>query len=470
MKNSKKAIYRRLVLPVFLALMTTNGCKKFVEIPAPINQLTAESTFSSDATASSAIVGIYSRMSQGGMVQSITPSAGMYADELLNYGTASDFSQSLITRSSSGTLNSNFWNLGYQYIYFCNSAMEQLPESNGVSPALKNSLSGEAKFLRAYLYLQLASLFGDVPLVTSTDFAQNASLPRSPKPLILDQVNADLKEAVALLPEVVESEKIRANRYAAMALSARAALYGGDWANAERLSDAVIESKKYLLATDLSKVFLKNSTEAILQLYPTQSGQNTPDGLTFLPASANEQPKYTLTATLLDAFEPGDLRKSAWTATRTYLGQQVSYPAKYKVLNTATLSEYLMVLRLSEQYLIRAEARIQLGETAKGIADLNLIRKRARPEATTALPNPLPDLNPAMGKADALLAVETERRRELFCENGHRWFDLQRTGRAPAVLAALKPATWIPSGILWPIPAEQLLLNPFLIQNPGYNL
>ncbi|HEU4608069.1 MAG TPA: RagB/SusD family nutrient uptake outer membrane protein, partial [Chitinophagaceae bacterium] len=70
-------------------------------------------------------------------------------------------------------------------------------------------------------------------------------------------------------------------------------------------------------------------------------------------------------------------------------------------------------------------------------------------------------------KADMLLAVEQERRVELFSEWGHRWFDLRRTGRALTVLSTLKPG--LTATDLWyPLPLDAIKTNPFLTQNDGY--
>lgn len=116
-----------------------------------------------------------------------------------------------------------------------------------------------------------------------------------------------------------------------------------------------------------------------------------------------------------------------------------------------------MVLRLAEQYLIRAEARAQQNNLAGAAADLNAIRQRAGLE-------PLPD---NLDKAAMLLAVEQERRIELFAEWGHRWFDLRRTGRSLAVLSPIKPD--LTATDLWyPIPLSAINTNPFLTQNEGY--
>jgi len=109
------------------------------------------------------------------------------------------------------------------------------------------------------------------------------------------------------------------------------------------------------------------------------------------------------------------------------------------------------VFRIAEQYLIRAEARAQLDNTAGAVTDLNAVRDRAGLSGTTAIT-----------AADLLLAVENERRLEFGFE-AHRWFDLVRTGRAAAVLNITDPTK-----LLLPIPIAQLQLDNALVQNPGY--
>jgi hypothetical protein len=141
-----------------------------------------------------------------------------------------------------------------------------------------------------------------------------------------------------------------------------------------------------------------------------------------------------------------------------YAGTTYYFPYKYKIRTGYTpLNEYYTVLRLAEQYLIRAEARVYINDFAGAKADINTIRTRAGLSNTSA-----------SDKASLLLAIEQERRIELFVEWGHRWLDLKRTGRASAILAPLKGADWQSTDILWPIPQSQINTNPSLIQNPGY--
>ncbi len=130
--------------------------------------------------------------------------------------------------------------------------------------------------------------------------------------------------------------------------------------------------------------------------------------------------------------------------------------------NTGSLTiganaEYFTILRLAEQYLVRAEARAQQNNVPGSRADLLVVRQRAGLGAT-----------PANDKDALLLAVERERRIELNSEMGHRWFDLKRTGRINAVLSAVK-TNWKAESALYPVPADQRSRNGNLTQNPGYN-
>ena len=126
----------------------------------------------------------------------------------------------------------------------------------------------------------------------------------------------------------------------------------------------------------------------------------------------------------------------------------------------APATEYYMVFRLAEQYLIRAEARVQLGQTSLGITDLNALRNRAGLES----------ISTGLSKEQAVIAVAKERQTELFTEWGHRWFDLKRTGKASGVLSAM-PIKQPWKGdyqLLYPIPADEIVRDHFLVQNPNY--
>jgi len=174
----------------------------------------------------------------------------------------------------------------------------------------------------------------------------------------------------------------------------------------------------------------------------------------FLPVSAGFRPAFAIRPSLLAAFEPGDRRKTSWTALHP---SGVTYPCKYKLRSGVDQKECNVIMRLAEQYLIRAEARARLGDLTGAAADLDTLRQRAG----------LPALQDGLSQEEMLAAVAQERRIELMCEWGHRWADLKRTGKADTVLGSLKPG-WQPADALYPLPKDELKNNPSLVQNPGY--
>jgi hypothetical protein len=438
------------------------SCKKFVEVAPPKNELITSTVFSDDQTATSAIVGIYNRMMNGNLVfanggMSLYP--GLSADEIYRTspgGEIDQFTNNAITLSNSIN-NSSFWARAYPLIYQANACVEGLTNSTSLNAGIKNQLLGEAKFSRAFCYFYLVNLYGDVPLVLSTDYRENAVLPRTSIIQVYQQIVTDLQESKNLLkPDYPTSDPVRPNKWAATALLARVYAYQKNWASAETQASEVINSGMYNLVSNLNAIFLANSPEAIWQLIPPAGFRNTSEGSTFIPTSATARPTYALTNFLLNAFDSGDMRKTLWLGSRILSGQTYYYPAKYKVRSSSTITEYNMVIRFAELYLIRAEARARQNNISGTQSDLNVIRKRA------GLPNTTASTQPTL-----LLAIEHERQIELFTEWGHRWFDLKRTGRADPVLGVEKPG-WQTTDALYPIPFSEIQKNVFLTQNPGY--
>lgn len=447
-------------------LVTPTSCSDFIELEAPKTEIVSQSVFSSDGSAASAIRGIYSLMMTnfsftGGALEELT---GIASDELINYSIRADqlqFAQNSLTPRN-GDVFAAFWKEPYRYINNANVLLEGLHQSTGMSAAGKNQVEGEAKFIRAFCHFYLANLFGDVPYVTSSDYQANAKAPREAFDEVMSKIVVDLLEARELLSgdfSASKGERIQPNKGAATALLARLYLYRGNWEKAEAMaSDLIVNTTTYGLLAELDGVFLANSREAIWQLKPVIPGTNSPQGQTFILRNEPNgiSGRVSMTADLTEAFEINDQRKTKWVGTFTSTGGTWTFIHKYKTGNSPTLSEYSMVMRLAEQYLIRAEARAQLGNIEGSASDLNAIRSRA------GLPN-----TEANDKDALLAAIERERRVELFGESGHRWLDLKRTGRADAVLGTVKPG-WEHSDQLLPIPDSERLLNPNLSQNPGY--
>ncbi|NOT93909.1 RagB/SusD family nutrient uptake outer membrane protein [Ferruginibacter sp.] len=462
MKSKYTHITLCTLLIVMLGLLSTS-CKKFIEVEDPNDQLNSDKVFKDSSTATSAITGIYSEMLTNRNLFSnsaVTLYGGMSADELYFYtpGLKDEFTKNEITQVNHINIDNSFWKPAYKYIYAANLALEKLSQSQVLSVSLKNQLAGEAKFIRAFCYFHLVNLFGDVPLITSTKYQNAATAPRTAITEIYSQVINDLNEAKRLLrAEYVSAERVRPNNWTAAALLSRCYLYTSRWQEAESEANAIINSSLYSLETNLNSVFLNGSTEVIWQMKPVRPGFNTYEGLEVLPASPFSIPTYLVSSSLRSSFENGDNRKNSWIKFRVFNTDTLYFPYKYKVPNGASLTEYYMVFRIAEIYLIRAEASMNQNKVSDAISDINIIRGRAGLGNTLA--NDIPSLK---------LAIEQERRSELFCEWSHRWYDLKRTARATDILAPFKGATWQLTDVLWPIPQQEINLNPSLSQNPGY--
>jgi starch-binding outer membrane protein, SusD/RagB family len=441
------------LLPVLL-LCALVSCKKMLEVPPPKTQLTVSKAFANDNSAVAVLSNIYAQFNSA-IDNNLTPAISSYVDELST--TASNQSQLEFYNgavSSLNTFNLNIWKGLYSVIYQSNALLENIDASVNLTQQTRQQLRGEALFLRSLSYFYLVNLYGDVPLLLATDVSITSNSPRTKVPEIYSKITSDLLEAETILKDAYPSpDRVRANRWAATALLSRIYLYQKDWSSAEVKSTAVISSGIYSLTASPGAVFTKNSNETILQFW-TQSGF-TNEGSLFVPALGSV-PTYPITQNFLSSFQTGDLRKAVWTTAVTVGSQAYYYPSKYKNRASSSTPEYLVTLRLTEQHLIRSEARARQNKITEALADLNLIRRRAG----------LSDFS-GNTQAEVLAATEQERRTELFAEWGHRFFDLKRYDRLTTVMQPLKPA-WLPTSALLPIPQSELLNNPGLTQNPGY--
>jgi hypothetical protein len=463
----KTIISPKLYLPLLAVILITSACKKLVDVEPPRNEIVSEIVFSDSSNATAAVTGIYINIMNssfdfnlGNGILAIY--SGMSADELYpirGFPEEDQFFQNNIQINPDNYISANFWQSAYKYIYQTNACLEGLEKSTELSERLKKRLIGETKILRAYLYFNLINLFGDAPLVIKTDFHSNSKLPRTPVNAIYTFLIDDLNGALALLQEAsMPQGNTRPGKFAALTLLARIYLHLQKWTEAEQASTIVINSNNYALEPNLDNVFLPNSKEAIWQITPVDPGYNTPLGAQLVPTPAG-RPRYGITDNLLACFEASDLRPTSWIKQKTVNSIQYSFPFKYKLRydGNPAPSEVFVPIRLAELYLIRSEARAELNQLLSAKSDLNTVRSRAgigNSSATT--------------QSEIIEDILLERQRELFCEEGHRWFDLKRTGRANIVLAPVKLQNWQETDQLYPIPFEEIRYNPALVQNPGY--
>lgn len=432
---------------LIMATVVFSSCESYVDIDKAPNQLLIADAYKQDATATSAVLNIYSDDVTTYSLANFTYLGGVESDEML-YTQAStpaitEFAQAAVSITNANLVN-YLWSYPYSIIAKANVAINGLTASTTLTTTVKSQLLGESKFFRAFTYFNLVNYFGAVPLALTGDPLKDGYLPRASADSVWAQIISDLKDAENLLPAAYTGTlRTRVNKYAASALLARAYLYTKDYANAEAEASKVIGATdiSYTLS-DVSTAFLNTSNEVIFQIAPTTSWSSFP----FMGTYYITYGQFVLSPSLTASFEAGDKRKTSWTK------DSVIY--KYKMAG----GEYNVVLRLAEQYLIRAEARAQLNTNLVGAqTDLDSVRIRAGLPATTAAT-----------QTTLLTAVAQERKVELFGEYSHRWFDLKRTNEANTVIGALKPTTWKSTAVLAPIPSAERIKNAALTQNDGY--
>ncbi len=464
-------IFKRLILLFLIAIIHTS-CEEFVEIDAPNNILVRNEVFNNEQTAKSAMTGIYNELFladfSSGSRSSVTLLAGLSADNIGNINTnnqtLTEFDINEISPSNEN--NYSLWSSAYNIIYMTNSFLEGLSNSQNVSVELAEQLEGEARFIRAFTYFYLVNLYGDVPLILNTNYESNKLASRNSKDEVYFQIQEDLELAILLLDtDYRNQERTTANKYSSIALSARVNLYLENWQEAERLSSEVIgESAKYEILPNLDEVFLANSREAIWQISPIGGGgivTHTNEGILFIIDPVfSFFANFQLESDFVNSFQDQDLRNINWIGYNE--GKDAFFPYKYKIRYSAEfpIQEYSMVLRLSEQYLIRAEARAQQDNIQGAIEDLNIIRHRAGLD-------PIESLYSDLDRRLVLDEVLLERSREFFAEWGHHWLDLKRTGKAKEFLS-VSNLTWDDTDTYYPIPAEERSKNTNLTQNAGY--
>lgn len=486
------------IILLLVAGLSQFGCRKLVDVPPPENSVVQENIYTDNASAIAALTAIYTNMMDANLPtftgnQSISLLSGLSADELTLYSGntyptfVGYYTNSLSATSPTMSAGWEHWTALYKFVFKSNAAIEGLGSqaAEALNATVRQQLLGEAKFLRAFYYFYLVNLFGDVPLALTTDYKVNSSLRRSPITDVYQQIIVDLSDAEGLLSDnyldetllTSTEERVRPTKWAATALLSRVHLYIGNYVAAEEKAAAIIANTGLFTIPVLNDVFLKISSEAIWQLQPTTLYFNTQEATTFIipptgPTDGNStsNPVY-ISSQLLNSFEAGDNRAviGNWINVITVGNSEYYFPYKYKngvqdpsITSPSAQTEYLMVLRLAEQYLIRAEARAHQNNITGAQSDLNAIRSRAGLSA-----------GPASDKESLLAAISHERQVELFTEWGHRWLDLKRTGNIDAVMTTVTPlkangAPWKSSQQWYPLPLSDLQQSPNLVQNPGY--
>lgn len=438
---------------IFLIAMTVS-CTKFLDVD-PEESISDNQTIFDKTSAEQAVRGIYSSLASGDYYGTGFQSIGyLSGDNIVWTGSQSQIQEFINhdVKAENSTI-SGAWAAIYRTINRANHVIDKVPGVTDalLTTALKNQLIGEAHFIRALSYFDLARTWGGVPLITTPTYtsSDNSGIARSTLAETYGLVLSDLEKAETLLPATID--RYRATKNTVYALKARYYLYQGIWAKAEEFATRVIiDDANYKLLKPYSTFFANNARgtlESVFEIFYNGTTETNGHRNQWQPqtngGTRQWAPNDVFVGLVNDPLIGGN------RSTLVAKDNQNRWYGNLYYRNPA--SDPSFVIRVGELYLIRAEARANLDNLPGAVADLDAVRDRAGLTGTTAATKP-----------DILLAIENERRIE-FALEPHRWFDLVRTGRAQAVLNITDARK-----LVLPLPAQQILLDDALEQNDSY--
>ncbi|HEU5210132.1 MAG TPA: RagB/SusD family nutrient uptake outer membrane protein [Longimicrobiales bacterium] len=438
----------RYLWPIAAVALLATACDSPLDTN-PTDAIDSDEALNTPRGIELALNGAYRGLQNGdlyGNVHMVYPD--LYADNLEFTGTfQTDREVALRNITTSNVQIRDTWFALYDGINRTNNLLDAIPGVSGLSAEEAEQATAESLFLRSLYYSILVSYHGGVPIITepSRGVDESSQVPRDPADAVWDRVIADLETASGSL--AYEFNPSRATGGAADALLARVYLETGDYAQARDKATAVIESGVYELNDDYASNWTqKFSEEAIFEL---PYSINTTNSLAFwyFPDALGGRRGFAPTQAFYDAYEAGDERRDFAIGIE---GGEL-YGKKY--FRIANSDDNVVVLRLAEMYLIRAEANARLGADAATVrADIDIVRNRAG----------LPDLPATVDTQQELLDAILQERRFEFAMEGHRFFDLRRFGVATDLLGISAER------LLFPIPQAEIDVNDALEQNPGY--
>lgn len=459
---------KKIVLQIIAAstaVLSLGSCEKILD-QKPETSLDANTAYSTRQGIEAGLLGCYNALQSTSYYGlEYWALSDMYAGVITHTGTFPTFAQvnnRIILPDNVNT--TNIWNQIFNGINRTNNIIQATEALN--DPALnKTQVIGEARFLRGLMYFDLLRMYGGSPLgfgqsdgrglpirttptLSTTDAA---SIPLSSEADVWKQIDEDITYAIANLKSTTTG---RATVNAAKALMARAALYRKDYITAENMASEVINALKGSgtgLAADYSSLWLTQNVkpESIFEL---QYDINNTNAIAFyyFPTAFGGRNEIGSSATLV-AQPAGDLRRAANIRVMGTTNKTFKYS---RIAGT----DNVIILRLAEMYLTRAEARVLKAtpDLAGALADLNVIRTRAglAPSATATGPE--------------LLAEIYQDRYYEFAHEGHAFYDYKRTNR----LATVFPNSFAGQNAfraLFPTPQREVDNGAGLIpRTPGY--
>ena len=459
------------------------------------SQITTDTFFKTASDANAALAGVYEPLASGDLFDTSLQWALNASDDATRVGPEEENANiTAITRVAWDARNpyvTNPYPAFYRVITRANLVLQRVPDI-AMDATQKDQILAQAKFLRALGYFYLVRLYGDVPLVTTTEEQLTGGLTRAPKEDVYAQVLKDATEAEAALPvSWPATAKGRATKTSAEALIAdfhvwrSTAEAKSEWAQAAAAAKKVIDSGVHSLVPNYINAFLPGSQNRPEEVFAVQSSQiaNGPEldiaqwtrPRAMDPNGAGGWATYTPLQWFMDSYPAGDYRKEVtyFTSGRTAAGATVTFAPhidKYRpTAKPGNEDVNYPVYRYADVLLMYAEAVNELGQSDVAAQYVNQVRARARNGDGTAV-RAQPANLPVQSQAATREAIFQERQWELAHE-GKRWFDMVRRGSAYFLASLSRDPTATdeqPTDMLWPIPQTQRDLNPQLTQNPGY--
>jgi hypothetical protein len=448
----KKIIFLLLIIATVSA-----ACKKILD-QEPQTEVSDDGVISDKKTSLSALYGIYNNL-QSGYVSTLN-AFNLAGDNVIVTTTPTIVVRDRSIDDDGGAPFASY----YVNINRANFIIKRVPGvvDQQFTSKERNQIIGEAYFLRALSYFDLARFFGGVQIVTepSERIDTHKAVKRSTLQETYAQVLADLNQAEQLITDV--ADRSRANIYAVYALKARFYLYTEQWALAEEYATKNIAATSvFELVKPYSTFYTGRLTkESILEITYTTEDLTTYWRSWLSTKDDGGSQTYTPSPNILSS-----LLNPAQGGTRKVLVKAATSPVGFyavQLYGKKDGTSSLFLLRIAEQYLIRAEARANKAspDLTGAASDLKAVQSRADVV-------PLFDFKSSTTVEEVKLAIENERRLELAFE-GHRFSDIVRTKRAAEVFGSVNPKLKESYQWVFPIPQGSIDKDKDLVQNPLY--
>ncbi|HWK07638.1 MAG TPA: RagB/SusD family nutrient uptake outer membrane protein [Puia sp.] len=430
-------------------------------------------------SAGTALNGVYYRFAAGGVDYNTVPSTIWY---YTNEEIPSQLSGMLSYTNGGGGLDEHtynvktngidaIWNYGYALVNAANGFLKNIAPVTAITTTSKAQMIAEAKFLRAFGDAELLLYYGQFYDTTSAygiilhnEFVDPSTiyLPRVSVAETYDSILSDLSNAIPDLPSVNTSTAYT-NSWTAKLLKARVLINRGsaaDYAQVISLTNDIITNSPFTLETNVKDIFWTKaltSTEVMLGVapYPNQNIKWT-DYIYYNDYGPNA---------FADSLFNGDPR-AAWViqpVTNPYgtnPGLTKYYPGSVTTIAAAAISENCYAFRLTEAYLLEAEALVASGGS---MPDAKTLLKTVEGHGGVT---DFTAVDAAVTASDLQLLIIKEEMRNFVAEAGQDWFAVRRLPFA--TLQALLPSVTTQSLLILPIPESEITTNPSIKQNPNY--